>query len=135
MARSTVPGLMALVAGLRARLGDDDGALPLLRDAVVIARDDGTLPQAAAAFGFALNPLCRTGRPDVAATLIGALDRGALAQVAGFPGTADARARTLARIHDALGDEKTDQLVAHGASMTYDELIRYAIEQLSVPHQ
>ena len=37
VARSVAPGLFALVAGLRARLGDDEGAFLLLRDAVVIA--------------------------------------------------------------------------------------------------
>ena len=130
VARNTVPGLLALAAGLRARLGDDHGALPVLHDAVVIARDDGTLPQAAAALAFALNPLCRTGQQEVAATLIGALERGALAQVAGFPGTADSRARTLARIRDTLGVEKTDQLVAQGAALTRDELFAYALAGL-----
>ncbi len=133
VARSVAPGLMALAAGVRARLGDDHGALPLLRDAVVIARDDGTLPPAAAALGFALNPLCRTGHPDVAATLLGALDRGALAHVAGFPGTANARARALARVRDALGDDHAEQLVERGAAMTYEEVIGYAIEQLGAP--
>ena len=130
VARNTVPGVLALAAGLRARLGDDHGALPALHDAMVIARDDGTLPQAAAVLGFALNPLCRTGQPEVAATLIGALERGALAQVAGFPGTADSRTRTLARIQDQLGVEKTDQLVAHGAALTRDELFAYALAAL-----
>ena len=130
VARNTVPGLLALAAGLRARLGDDHGALPVLHDAVVIARDDGTLPQAAAALTFALNPLCRTGQQEVAATLIGALERGALAQAAGFPGTADSRARTLARIRDTLGVEKTDQLVAQGAALTRDELFAYALAAL-----
>jgi tetratricopeptide (TPR) repeat protein len=130
VARSVAPGLTALAAGLRARLGDDHGALPLLRDAAIIARDDGTLPPAAAALGFALNPLCRTGRPDVAATLIGALDRGALAHVAGFPGTADARARILARVRDALGDDRAERLLERGAAMTFDEVIGYAIEEL-----
>jgi hypothetical protein len=117
---------------LRSRLGDDHGALPLLHHAVVIARDDGTLPQAAAAVSFALNPLNRTGRPEVAATLIGGLEGGALATVAGFPGNADSRARTLARIHDILGHDETERRVTRGVSMTYDELMQYAIEQLGV---
>jgi tetratricopeptide (TPR) repeat protein len=128
--RNTMSGLTALAGGLRSRLGDDRGALLLVRDAVVVARDDGTLPQAAAAVGFALVPLCRTGRHDVAATLIGGLDDGALAQVAGFPGTADSRARALARIEDTLGSDETGRLVARGASMSYDELMQYAIEEL-----
>jgi predicted ATPase/class 3 adenylate cyclase len=131
--RSTLPGLMALAASVRARLGDDEGALTLLRDAITVCRDDGVRPQAAAALGFALNPLCHTGRPDAAAILIGGLDRGALAAAANFPGTADSRARTLARIRDTLGQDKTDQLVDQGASMTYDELIAYAFAALGQP--
>ncbi len=131
VARSVAPGLFALVAGLRARLGDDEGAFRLLRDAVVIARDDGTLPAAAATLGFALTPFCRTGRPEVAAVLLGALDRGALAQVAKFPGAHDARARTRSRIDAALGDEQTEVLVERGAAMTYDDAIGYALDELA----
>lgn len=127
---SLAPGATALAAGLRSRLGDDHSAFPLLRDAVVIARDDGTTPMAAAALGFALRPLTRTGHADVAATLIGALDHGALAHVANFPGTADVRTRTLTHIRDTLGDEPTDQLVERGAAMTYEQIIGYAIDRL-----
>ena len=128
--RGLAPGMMSLAASLRSRLGDDAGALTLLRDAAVIARDDGTRPQAAAALGFSLNPLCRTGRHEVAAVLIGALDRGAFAAAAHFPGAAEGRARTLARVADELGAPKTDELGAIGAAMPYDELIAYVIEQL-----
>ena len=131
--RSVAPGAMALAAGVRSRSGDDQGALALLRDAVVICRDDGVWPQAAAALGFALNVLCRADRPGTAAVMLGGLEQGALTSVANFPGTADSRARTLTRIRGALGDEKTDQLVAQGASMTHDELIAYAIEHLGAP--
>jgi len=130
VSRSVAPVVMALAANLRARLGDDAGALILLREAVVVCRDDGIRPQAAAALGFAVNPLCRAGHPDVAATLIGALDRGALSSVANFPGAADARGRSLVRIADALSQEQAGQLVDRGASMPYDELISYAIEHL-----
>jgi predicted ATPase/class 3 adenylate cyclase len=131
VARSIVSVGIALAAGLRARLGDDHGAFPLFRDALVMARDDGTLPQTTAVLSFALNPLCRTGRADVAATFIGVLDQGALAHVAGFPGTAASRARTLARIENSMSQEALDELLDTGASMTYDEMISYAIEQFA----
>jgi hypothetical protein len=133
VARSVVPGVTSLAAGLRSRLGDDQGALPLLLDALTIARDDGASPAAAATLGFALNPLCRTGRPDAAVVLIGAMERGALVEMAGFPGAADGRARSLSRVRAALGDERSDALLERGASMTYDDVIRYAVEQLSAP--
>jgi predicted ATPase/class 3 adenylate cyclase len=133
VARGNAPGTAALAASLRSRLGDDNGAFELLRDAVVIARDDGAAPEVATAFGFALQPLIRTGRPDVAATLIGALDHGVLAHLANWPGTADARTRTLRRIRKTLGDQQTDQLLEHGAAMPYDTILRYAIEHLTPP--
>ena len=63
--------VLALAGGLRARLGDDPGALELLHDAVVVGRDQGARPQLAAALDWALSPLIRTGRPDVAATFLG----------------------------------------------------------------
>jgi hypothetical protein len=106
----------------------------LLHDAVVVARDDGLLPQTSAVLGFALSPLCRSGRLDVAAAFIGAMDRGAIAEVANFPGTADARARVLARVRAELGDEQTDVMVQRGATMSYDDLIASALEQLDVPN-
>jgi len=122
--------VMALAGGLRARLGDDPGALELLHDAVVVGRDQGARPQLAAGLDWALSPLTRTGRPDVAATLLGALTRGALAGVGNFPGVDTARARTLERVRAVLGDDQTDELVARGATMSYDELVQYAIHHL-----
>jgi tetratricopeptide (TPR) repeat protein len=131
VARSVAPGLFALAAGLRARLGDDEGALPLLHDAIVIARDDGTMPPASAALGFAVNPLCRIGRPEAAGVLLGALDRGALAHVSSFPGAPEARARARDRVRDALGEERAELSFARGAALAYDEVIGYALEQLA----
>jgi predicted ATPase len=123
--------IMALAGGLRARLGDDAGALKILHEAVLVARDQGVRPQLAAALDWALSPLGRTGRPDVAATLLGGLTTGALADVGNFPGVNSARARTLDRVRARLGDEKTDEKIAHGASMSYDELVQYAIHHLA----
>ena len=125
--------VMALAGGLRARLGDDPGALELLHDAVVVGRDQGTRPQLAAGLDWALSPLTRTGRPDVAATFLGGLTRGALAGVGNFPGVDAARARTLERVRAVLGDDQTDELVARGATMSYDELVQYAIHHLDRP--
>ena len=125
--------VMALAGGLRARLGDDTGALELFQEAVVLGRDQGVRPQLAAALDWALSPLSRTGRPDVVATFVGALTAGALADIGNFPGVEAARARTLDRVRAALGDQTTDELIAHGAAMTYDELVQYAIRHLASP--
>jgi tetratricopeptide (TPR) repeat protein len=125
--------VLALAGGLRARLRDDTGALEILAQAVILDRDLGARPQLAAAFDWALSPLLRTGRPDVAATLLGALTTGALAEVGNFPGVHSARVRTLERVRSTLGEAKTDELASRGAAMTYDELVEYALHQLDRP--
>jgi predicted ATPase/class 3 adenylate cyclase len=125
--------VMALAGGLRARLGDDTGALELFHQAVIVGRDQGSRPQLAAALDWALTPLTRIGRPDVAAVFLGTLLRGALADVGNFPGVDAARTRTLERVRVALGDERTNELVTHGAAMSYDELVEYAIDHLDRP--
>jgi len=128
--RSTV---MALAGGLRARLGDDPGALELLHEAIVVGRDQGTRPQLAAGLDWALSPLTRTGRPDIAATFLGGITRGALASAGNFPGVDTARARTLDRVRAVLGDDHTDERLARGATMSYDELVQYAIDHIHQP--
>jgi predicted ATPase len=130
-ASSTV---MALAGGLRARLGDDSGALQILHEAILVARDQGVRPQLAAALDWALSPLRRTGRPDIAATLLGGLTHGALADVGNWPPVKAARARTLDQVRAVLGDEKTHELVARGATMSYDELVQYAIHRVDQPN-
>jgi tetratricopeptide (TPR) repeat protein len=122
--------LLALAGGLRARLGDPVGALELVREAVIVSRDQGKRPQLAAALDWSLAPLIKLGRPEPAATFVGALTGGPLAEVSGFPDVDAARARTLDRLRASLGDETTDARVAHGAAMTYDEIIEYALHHL-----
>ena len=123
-------GVYGMLAGLRFRTGDVDDAIGLLREAV-LARDVGARPQLAAALDWSLSPLVKIGRPAPAARLVGALDDGALADVGNWPLSAGTRPRTLDRVRAALGDDVTDQLVAEGATMGYDEIIQAALDQLS----
>jgi predicted ATPase/class 3 adenylate cyclase len=125
------PSVLALAGGLRARTGDDGGALALFGEAVRGGRDQGARPQLAAALDWSLSPLIRTGRPDIAATFLGALTAGPLANVGKYPGVEAERTRGHARIARDLGDDKTNQLTARGAAMTYDELVDFAIGALS----
>jgi hypothetical protein len=126
--------VMALAGGLRARLGDDTGALELFQEAIIVGRDRGSRPQLAAALDWALTPLTRIGRHDVAAIFLGILSRGALAGVGNFPGVDAARATALERVRGVLGDERTNELVVHGGAMSYDQLIDYALHHLDRPH-
>jgi predicted ATPase/class 3 adenylate cyclase len=122
--------VMALAGGLRGRLGDDPGALELLHDAIVVGRDQGTRPQVAAGLDWALSPLTRTERPDVAATFLGGLTRGALGGLGNYPGVDAARERALDRVRGVIGNDQTAELVARGAAMSYDGLVQYAIDYL-----
>jgi predicted ATPase len=125
----TTSSVLALAGGLRARLGNDAGALELLHEAVIVARDHGVRPQLAAALDWSLSPLFRTGRPEVAATFLGALTDGALADGGNFPLVASNRARSTERARSMLGDQ-TNHHIARGAAMSYDELAEYAIQEL-----
>jgi tetratricopeptide (TPR) repeat protein len=127
-----VASALALAGGLRTRLGDIPGALEWLHEAVVLARDLGVRPQLAATLDYALVPLLRSGRPDVAAAFLGALTDGALEGQGGWPGVAAARAKALEHARDQL-DGRLDGFVTRGAAMSYDELVEYAIEHLGAP--
>jgi hypothetical protein len=126
--------ILALAGGIRARLGDDTGALESLHEAVTVSRDQGVRPQFAAALDWSLSPLLRTGRAEVAATFLGALTDGSLADVSNWPGVDAARSRNLERAGELLG-EKTDSFVARGAAMSYEELTEYAISHLQLGQQ
>jgi predicted ATPase/class 3 adenylate cyclase len=122
---------LALAGGLRARLGDPESAIPLLREGLILCRDHGARPSVGATLDWSLAPLVKLGHPEPAATFVGALSGGPLAEVSGFPGVPEMRARILERIRAALGDERTDACVARGAAMTYDEIVEYALDHLS----
>lgn len=125
-----VTGILALAGGLRSRLGDPAGALEPLRQSVTRARDEDSRPQLAATLDWCLGPLVKLARGETAATLLGALTRGPLAEVGNFPGVEAARTRVVERIRAELGDERTDALVARGATLNYDEILDYALQHL-----
>ena len=106
--------------------------MPLLREAVILCRDQGARPSLAATLDWSLAPLVKLEHPGPAATFIGALSDGPLAEVSGFPGVAATRARVLERIRAAIGDETTDERLAQGEAMTYDEIVNYALDHLTL---
>lgn len=128
-------GVLALAAGMRSRVGDSMGALSLLRESVVIARDQGARPQLASALDWALSPLTKIGRPEPAAVFVGALIKGSLTGVGDFPGVNSARMKALERVRSAIGDDRTDAMTAHGAAMSYDEIVEYALTQLQTDEE
>jgi hypothetical protein len=127
--------VLALAGGLRSRLGDPSGALELVHESLVLAREQGARPQLASTLDWALSPLIKVGRAEAAATLVGALTRGSLAGVGEFPGVASARTKILQRLQAIIGEETTHALVARGAAMSYDETVEYALTELRIDSQ
>jgi tetratricopeptide (TPR) repeat protein len=121
----------ALAGGLRARLGDLEGAFRLLHRAALVTRDEGVRPQFAAVLDWSVLALLRVGRPDTAVVLLGTLTEGVLADVSNYLLTGSySREQALDRIRPLVGPE-FDALVARGGAMTYDEIVAYALEELS----
>jgi predicted ATPase len=127
-----VQTVLAVGGGLRARLGDDVGALEWLHRAALATRDVGARPQLGALLDWSVNPLMKVGRPEVAAIFLGALTEGPLAEVSNYLFAGPySRQRAIDGLRRRLGDADTDALVARGAAMTTDEVTAYAIEQLA----
>jgi predicted ATPase/class 3 adenylate cyclase len=127
-----VQTVLSMGGGLRARLGDNVGALEWLHRAALASRDVGARPQLGALLDWSVVPLLKVGKPEVAATFLGSVTAGALADVSNylFAGRYS-RARAIEGLRRRLGDAETDALLARGAAMTNDEITAYAIEQLA----
>jgi predicted ATPase/class 3 adenylate cyclase len=126
----SVESVLALAGGIRSRLGNLTGAIELLRESIIVARDLGARPQFCAALDWSLSPLIKSGRAEVAAVFLGALTKGSLARVTDFPGVETARANILERVRSIIGDERADWAIAQGASLQYDDAVDYALRQL-----
>jgi hypothetical protein len=124
--------VLAMGGGLRAHLGDLDGALEYFHRSAVATRDEGVRPQFAAALDWSVPALVKLDRPRVATVFLGALTQGSLAGVSNylFAGVYT-RERAIDRLRARLGDAEMDALMARGAAMTYDEVAAYAIEQFA----
>jgi predicted ATPase/class 3 adenylate cyclase len=131
---STGSAALALAGGIKARLGDEVGALRYLHGAVTVSRDQGARPSMAAALDWSLRVLVRMERPDTAAVFVGALTAGALSEVSDYPiSSPRTRDRILGRVRETLGGDATQALVDRGAAMTYEEIVDFAVEQLEPP--
>ncbi len=124
--------VLAMGGGLRARLGDHDGAFEYLYRAALVVRDEGARPQFGAVLDWSVPALARVGRREPAAVFLGALTQGVLADVSNYLSAGVyTRQRAIDRLRERLGTAEVDALVARGAAMTYDEIVAYAVEQLA----
>jgi predicted ATPase len=121
------PGL-GLAAALASRLGDFDEALTLLREAVLYGRDAGNRVGVFTAVDFAVQVFADRERYDIAATLAGAFETIGLASGNSL---AERRQRVekVEQAHTVLGDTAFAEAFGRGASMSYNEVLEYLLDQ------
>ena len=82
---STHASIAGFAAHLRARAGDEIGAIEALREAFLYLAEVGDRPQFVGAVTYAIRILGRWGEDEVAATLLGVAVDGPLAAMNNFP--------------------------------------------------
>ena len=118
---------------LRTILGDLRGAVEALRTGFEYAIGEASNVTTSTILWYGLEALVPYGELELSATLFGAVgDGGALASmlnaIVGPQALRNAQARAQAR--EALGADRFDELVARGATMTYDEVVAFARREL-----
>jgi hypothetical protein len=128
---ATHGSIAALAAHLRARTGDQIGAIEALQDGFAFFAEVGDRPQFLGAATHAIRILGRLGEYEVAETLLGVAVDGPLAALNNFP---DLRLEDsdplIATIHRELGAEDAAACRSRGAAMTYEEAVDYTIVEL-----
>jgi hypothetical protein len=126
-----IGGALYMSALLFARRGDTKAAAGRLHSAIEILYERGRSPELDGAFGYGIEVFEVMGHPGHAAVIVGAVLDGVLQVLREMPlppgrSTPDVRA-----MRDALGRPRFAELVAQGAAMTYDELVKWSLESLT----
>jgi predicted ATPase len=117
---------LGMIAHLRARRGDREGALTALHEATEHNERTGDRPQMVATVGWGISILARFGDPEAAAVLAGGLIDGPLAPLNKFPGTRRSHGdQPLAQLEAALGESEYRAAAARGAGMSNQELHQF----------
>jgi predicted ATPase/class 3 adenylate cyclase len=129
--RGALGSALSNVAQLRARQGDQLGALTALRESIACIDRIGDRPQLVAAVDWAIAILERFGHPDPTAVLVGVAVDGPLAALNNFPGArrvhGDAK---LAPLETELGTDTYRALVEQGAAMSYEEVVHFLFDEI-----
>jgi predicted ATPase/class 3 adenylate cyclase len=121
-------GVLALVLSAE---DNSTEALDTLGEAVRLSRDSGDHSMVSVNLDLGLPLLLRAGDAAGAATLLGALEHGAVPHVqrTGVPG--QRRTRTTDRIVEQLGTSEFNSLRAQGAAMDYATVVAFALERIN----
>jgi predicted ATPase len=117
------------VARLRSRIHDRVAALEALYDAISYSTYVGYRPVVVQILGPSAEILLRVGEPATGTVLAGSLLQGALAAIMLLQRNAELE-RTLMTAREALGDEQYQRMFARGASMSYEEVVEFALDNL-----
>jgi predicted ATPase/class 3 adenylate cyclase len=118
------------LATIKARRGEAD-ALPVLHEALRHAHDDGDAGQVAGTLDRAAVVLAELGRNEAAATVTGGvLDGAAAAMVLATPTEVIERDEASQRLRAELGVDRYEDAFARGGTMSFDELVGFALEAL-----
>jgi hypothetical protein len=120
-------------ARLRAQIGDAPEALRALRASVSHEHYRGSRPSMTVTLNIGIEVLATLGYAEQAAVLAGVTSKGPLAPLIADRIDSIEHAqleRTLGPVREALGVERFEECGAQGASMSYDEIIEYALTEL-----
>jgi tetratricopeptide (TPR) repeat protein len=123
---ATLDSALSRVSELRAEAGDRTGALEALADALHHSVEVTGRMGLAYTTTFSLRTFAALGAAQAAATVAGAVERGALPGASIWEGRdADARELAASRIAAALTPAEVEACAEHGASMTEDEVVAF----------
>jgi predicted ATPase len=123
----------ALAAQLHADAGEIQPALQTFREAVLRAHGDGDRPSEANAVARGANVMHAAGDDEAAAVFAGAVARGALARLHALPTHERPGYRELLHhVRAKLGEDVYETANGRGATMAYEELIRFALDRVDI---
>jgi tetratricopeptide (TPR) repeat protein len=115
---------LALAAQLRAGMGDADGAISALRQAITQCHRSGERTGVATAIDRGIQVLASTGHHEMSAFLGGIMTEGVFANIHGVPvHELPDRQRVVKRLEAELGADRYAAAIARGAAMSYDEAL------------
>ena len=116
---------------LLARRGEGPEALARLRLALQRCIERGELPQLDGGLGYSLEILTEVGELEAACVLIGAIRSGALSHFRSMSIPPERRPdKVVRRVRDELPEGVRTAANAHGAEMTYDEVVAWLLGAL-----
>jgi hypothetical protein len=132
-ANATWSRQLAMVAQIRAALGEREAPFALLSKAVGIAHDDGDRPSMVTILAHTTEVLASMAELSAAAVFAGMAENGIFSGIWALPRhEVPDHEKILNRLRASLGDIEYADRIAEGAAMTYDEMVTFARRTLDI---